>query len=153
MPGHLLVNPASSGPLILLNISLEMIINSQNIWRRIVHWIFNKISPSNIFWKFYLLEKYHQNSQAAPCFGGYRQNWVKGLKGLIFFMAQYSLLLYIVVLAIKRWQHLISIILVKYTTCRWQHLPELTTWFTQEYTSLQDASKIIDTADLSCLYT
>ena len=45
--------------------TLELIINSQNIWRRVVGWIFINISPSNILLKFLLLEKYHQNSKVG----------------------------------------------------------------------------------------
>ena len=41
-----------SGPYILLKITLELMINSQNIWRRVVRWILINISFSNIIWKF-----------------------------------------------------------------------------------------------------
>ena len=53
----------SSGLHILLKITLESILNSQNICRRVVGWILIKIYPSNISWKFHLLERYRQNSQ------------------------------------------------------------------------------------------
>ena len=49
--------------LILFKITLELIINSQNIWRRVVGWISINISP-NVFWKLllFLLGKYHQST-------------------------------------------------------------------------------------------
>ena len=51
--------PVSSGLVILLKITLEWRINSQNIWRRIVCWMLINISPSNVFRKLFLLERYH----------------------------------------------------------------------------------------------
>ena len=54
-----------SGPSLLLKITFELFTNLQNIWRRVVCWVFINVSPSNIFWKLLLLERYHQNSQAV----------------------------------------------------------------------------------------
>ena len=54
-----------SGPLILSKITLKLIMNSQIFWRTVVGWILTNISPSNLFKKNLLLEKYHQNSQVV----------------------------------------------------------------------------------------
>ena len=45
----------------IMKITLELIMNSQNIWWRVVRWI----SFSNIFWKLLLWKRYHQNSQVV----------------------------------------------------------------------------------------
>ena len=47
----------------------------QNIWRRVVGNVVINISPSNIFQKMLLVEKYIQNCQA--CFGLFECEWVK----------------------------------------------------------------------------
>ena len=38
---------------------------TQNVERGVVDWILINISSSNILWKFLLLERYHQDSQAV----------------------------------------------------------------------------------------
>ena len=57
--------PVLSGSLILLKITLEWSIDSQNIWRGVVDKVLMNNSPSNIFWIFHLLKRYHQNCQAV----------------------------------------------------------------------------------------
>ena len=51
----------SSGPVILLKITLQWSINLQNIWRRVVDRVLMNNYPSNIFEILLLLERYHQN--------------------------------------------------------------------------------------------
>ena len=68
-----LINPFMPGDLLYkcrlevwyLKITLELITNSQNIWRRVVRWVLINLFPSNIFSKFPLLERYHLNSQVV----------------------------------------------------------------------------------------
>ena len=48
----------------ILEITLELIINLEIIWRRVGGLILTNISPSNIFWKSTLLERYHQKCEA-----------------------------------------------------------------------------------------
>ena len=57
--------PVSSGPVILIKITLEWSINFQNIWRRGVDRELIDNSPSNIFWGCDLLERYHHNSHVG----------------------------------------------------------------------------------------
>ena len=57
--------PGSSGPVILIRITLEWSINFQNIWRRGVDRDLIDNSPSNIFRGCVLLERYHYNSNAV----------------------------------------------------------------------------------------
>ena len=54
----------SSGPVILLTVTLEWSMNSQNIWRRVGDRILRNNSPWNIFWILHLLERYQPSSQA-----------------------------------------------------------------------------------------
>ena len=53
---------ALSGPFIHIEISLQLITNSRNIWRRVLCWVLINFSPSNVFWKLLLLKRYYQNS-------------------------------------------------------------------------------------------
>ena len=54
----------SSGPIILLKISLELSTNLPNIWRGVVERALMNNSPSNIFYKLLLADRYLQICQA-----------------------------------------------------------------------------------------
>ena len=55
----------SSGPLIIFKITLELIINSKNIWRSVVDLISINIFPLDIFWKNAFVEIFHKNCQTV----------------------------------------------------------------------------------------
>ena len=55
----------SSGTITILKITLKFGINLQNISRGVVYKVLKSMSPSNIFLKLQLLERYHQNCQAV----------------------------------------------------------------------------------------
>ena len=67
-----------SGPVILLKITLEKSINSQNFCSRVRDTVLMNNSPSNIFDILLLLEKYHQDSQMV--LAAYRHEWVKDFR-------------------------------------------------------------------------
>ena len=51
--------------MIFSKITLKLIIHSPNIWRRLVGWVPNNVSPSNIFLILLLFERYHQKHKAV----------------------------------------------------------------------------------------
>ena len=55
----------SSGSVILLMITMELRMNFQNIWRRVVGNVLNNMCPSNIFPTLLLPSRFHQNLPAA----------------------------------------------------------------------------------------
>ena len=65
----------SSGPIILLEITLELNVNLENIWLRVVGYFLINISPSNIFSKIAFVREI--SSKWTGSFGRYRQEWVK----------------------------------------------------------------------------
>ena len=75
----------TAGPKIFFEVTMGLIINSQNISRRVVYWIFINISPSNILRKFVLVERYHQKRQtvlAAMTINGLNQHMGDPLRSL-----------------------------------------------------------------------
>ena len=62
--------------MILLKITLELTMILQNIWGGVVGNVVINITPSNIFPKMRLIEKYIRNCQA--CFGLFECEWVNG---------------------------------------------------------------------------
>ena len=67
----------SSGHVIFLKITLELSINLQSISRRVVDRVLKNNSPSNIFYRLLLLERYPPELSGG--FGCYRHNWIKHL--------------------------------------------------------------------------
>ena len=50
--------------MVLMKVTSELIVYSQNIWMTVGGWILVNISSTNIFWEMLLLERYRQNMRA-----------------------------------------------------------------------------------------